>query len=266
MRDDGQRGVFWKSPESWQAPQGIVNDSRAVDPFAEMTRQLTGPDDDAPVRAEAQVGAPGADTPCLDRPPTRLQGDSARCPLSLGLSARSAPFADRRGYAIYVLAQPASQGMYRACAEITKDGRRVERSGLVGPRFEHPEAAEQYALEWAQKWIARQALALADVAQGDAVVETESRGAPVSRSMPAPRPAAASTTPPASHPASSPVFAAGTAARKPAVASPSSAPAPVSQHVNVSADRARLRRYPVDNAADTSTDRCPTLPELISQH
>lgn len=45
---------------------------------------------------------------------------------------------------------------YRAWTEIVKDGSRVERSGLIGPRFTHTEAAEQYALDWARQWIDRE--------------------------------------------------------------------------------------------------------------
>ena len=48
--------------------------------------------------------------------------------------------------------------MYRGRAEIMKDGRRVERSGLVGPRFADAHAAGQYALEWARQWIDRECL------------------------------------------------------------------------------------------------------------
>jgi hypothetical protein len=52
---------------------------------------------------------------------------------------------------------------YRASVEIIKDGRRVERSGLIGPRFADLESAETHALEWARGWIDRQASAVAAV-------------------------------------------------------------------------------------------------------
>ena len=64
---------------------------------------------------------------------------------------------------IYVAAEQVPNAMYRAWAEIMKDGKRVERSGLVGPRFEGADAAEQYALEWARQWIDRECLTQAAV-------------------------------------------------------------------------------------------------------
>ncbi|MDE1184329.1 transposase [Paraburkholderia sp.] len=78
-----------------------------------------------------------------------------RRPLSMSLSPRGTPIADRRGYAIYIAAEAVPNTMYRAWAEIVKDGKRVERSGLVGPRFADADAATQFALEWARQWIDR---------------------------------------------------------------------------------------------------------------
>ena len=60
-----------------------------------------------------------------------------------------------RGYTICGIAQPVQNLMYRAWAEITQDDRRVERSGLIGPRFTDAEEAEQFALDWARQWIDR---------------------------------------------------------------------------------------------------------------
>ncbi|MFM0396141.1 hypothetical protein [Paraburkholderia phytofirmans] len=34
-----------------------------------------------------------------------------------------------------------------------RDDRRVARSGLIGPSFKNRETAQQYALEWARRWI-----------------------------------------------------------------------------------------------------------------
>jgi hypothetical protein len=67
--------------------------------------------------------------------------DDRRSPLSMSLAPRGTEIADRRGYVIYVAAEQVPNAMYRAWAEITKDGKRVERSGLVGPRFAQAEAA-----------------------------------------------------------------------------------------------------------------------------
>ncbi len=79
-----------------------------------------------------------------------------RSPLSMSLAPRGTQVAERHGYLIYIAAEQVPNAMYRAWAEIMKDGKRVERSGLVGPRFADAAAAEQYALEWAQQWIDRE--------------------------------------------------------------------------------------------------------------
>jgi hypothetical protein len=82
--------------------------------------------------------------------------DDQRSPLSMSLAPRGAQIADPHGYMIYVVAEQVPNAMYRAWAEIMKDGQRVERSGLVGPRFADADAAQQYALEWARQWIDRE--------------------------------------------------------------------------------------------------------------
>jgi hypothetical protein len=66
--------------------------------------------------------------------------------------------------------------MFRGWAEIVKDGSRVERSGLIGPRFASAEEARTYALEWAGRWIAAQATR-ADVALVAREVLAEERAA-----------------------------------------------------------------------------------------
>jgi transposase len=78
-----------------------------------------------------------------------------------------AQFDDERGYVIYVVAERVGSSMYRAWAEIMRDGRRIERSGLIGPRFEDDEAARRFALEWATDWIDRECGELAAHAYGD---------------------------------------------------------------------------------------------------
>jgi hypothetical protein len=255
-RDDGLRGVFWKSPESWQAPQGVSNDWRPVDPFAEITRQLTGPGDE-PVRVDAREA-----TRVVSHAHEPQQREVARSPLSMGLSANGTELTDRRGYVIYVMAQSVPNEMYRAWAEIMKDGKRVERSGLVGPRFDTPEAAERFAFDWAQQWIDRHCRTLAATAQAEAT-RAEALLKPVSRPMPAPRPPAPAVSAPAA------VSAAVTAAVS---ASPTAVPEPVAvhpanvhvaAHVTVNARRLPLRRYPGESAESTA-DRYPTASELLS--
>jgi hypothetical protein len=81
-----------------------------------------------------------------------------------------AQFDDERGYVIYVVAELVATSMYRAWAEIMRDGRRIERSGLIGPRFEDDEAARRFALEWATEWIDRECGAMAAYGDGGAAV------------------------------------------------------------------------------------------------
>ncbi|CAB3779762.1 hypothetical protein LMG28614_00919 [Paraburkholderia ultramafica] len=184
MRDESLRGVSWKSPESWQAAgvSGTLSNWRSADPIADITRQLSGlaPAAPAPVtRAQAASAASLRPAPRAAVPAglgeARAVGaamehlDSAiasarrahapgeqRSPLSMSLAPRGTQIADPHGYLIYVVAEQVPNAMYRAWAEIMKDGKRVERSGLVGPRFADAAAAEQYALEWARQWIDRE--------------------------------------------------------------------------------------------------------------
>jgi hypothetical protein len=89
---------------------------------------------------------------------------------------------DRHGYVIYAMAQPVPNAMYRGWTEIVKDGNRVERSGLVGPRFADQQGAKQYALDWACQWIDRQARTLA-AAPGAPASVASANALPVSRPM-----------------------------------------------------------------------------------
>jgi hypothetical protein len=188
MRDEGLRGVSWKSPESWQARRvsGTAGQWRSADAIADITRQLSGAADAAPPsRAPAIPTASGswtatmrADVPAANRSSEALAvgaamerldesiasarhpqaPDDHRPPLSMSLAPRGTQIAGPHGYLIYVVAEQVPNGMYRGRAEIMKDGRRVERSGLVGPRFADAHAAGQYALEWARQWIDRECL------------------------------------------------------------------------------------------------------------
>ncbi len=173
-RDDMVRGVFWKSPESWQTSagtSGVTNGWRPLGPMADITRQLAGSMDTAEaVVAREVVPAhvdPRADTTHTDQdqhahhadsvetrepqPASEAQHelhdddandahDGPHSPLWMNLATPGgAQFADERGYVIYVMAEQVCSTMYRAWAEIMKDGRRVERSGLIGPRFDDAE-------------------------------------------------------------------------------------------------------------------------------
>jgi transposase len=185
MRDESLRGVSWKSPESWQAPgvSSTLSNWRSADPIADITRQLSGLANAAPApvtRAQAASAAAGmrpamrAAVPAglgearavgaaMERLDSAIASarraqapDDQRSPLSMSLAPRGAQIADPHGYMIYVVAEQVPNAMYRAWAEIMKNGKRVERSGLVGPRFADAAAAEQYALEWARQWIDRE--------------------------------------------------------------------------------------------------------------
>ncbi|MEA3121575.1 MAG: hypothetical protein QOH33_1130 [Paraburkholderia sp.] len=68
------------------------------------------------------------------------------------------------GFTICAMAQRVTSQMsvsYRALAEVIKDGRRIERSGLIGPRFGDLESAQRHALQWARDWIDGEASAVA---------------------------------------------------------------------------------------------------------
>jgi transposase len=140
------RGVFWKNPESWQMPVARANVCQPHDPFAEITRQLSVPDGFSPIGLGAFID---------ERADASERGDRQRGVLLINRAARAPHVEDRRDHTIYASAQPVGKLMYRAWAEIVKDGKRVERSGLIGPRFTDMDEAEQYALEWAREWIDR---------------------------------------------------------------------------------------------------------------
>lgn len=264
-RDESLRGVSWKSPESWQAP-GVASSLshwRSADPIADITRQLSGLTNVPPV-ARAPSAPPGSSS-LAARPASRadLQGmeearavgaamhglDSAitsarrahqladqRSSLTMSLAPRGTQIDDSRGYVIYVAAEQVPNAMYRAWAEIMKDGKRVERSGLVGPRFAQANAAEQYALEWARQWIDRECRtqAAAEAAPTVNAAATAARPLPAMRHVP----------------------------------EPVTANHGGSLHGPLNAFRGPMRRYPSEPAAPAAegnaSDRFPSYPELIS--
>jgi transposase len=267
-RDDMLRGVFWRSPEAWQTPDASGSASRhrehdthewlAVDPFARITRQLAGPDagspGDAGPAARMDVGA-------LCRPERRPGPAPTSHQASRGMRV-----ANRQGYVVCVMAQSVQNAMFRAWAEILKDGDRVERSGLIGPRFDNAEAAQQFAFDWANQWIDRACLTIAAAGHATSagtdltavsvpVDEPDLMDAPVSRPMPAPRPM------------SEPAGAASSVSVNPAGVHMN---AHVNEHLRnaqVTASARRLpRRYPAEGVADSTcaTDRFPAYPGLTS--
>ncbi|MFM0062516.1 transposase [Paraburkholderia aspalathi] len=275
VRDEGLRGVSWKSPESWQAPgvSSSLSNWRSADPFADITRQLSGmttgmtnappvsrtpsasstsaspaarPAMRAGLQSMEEARAVGAAMHSLDsaitsaRRTQRLE-DQQRSSLSMSLAPRGTQVADRRGYVIYVAAEQVPNAMYRAWAEIMKDGKRVERSGLVGPRFAEADAAEEYALEWARQWIDRECRTQA-AAEAAPAVNATAAAAAAARPLPAmrhvPEPVAVNHGGPL--------------------------------HGPLNAFRGPLRRYPSEPAApatateSSASDRFPSYPELIS--
>ncbi|MDR5817186.1 MULTISPECIES: transposase [unclassified Caballeronia] len=145
---DRLRGVFWQNPESWQS-RDVLPPGRG----AAVPRRLPEARDVAQASASPVI-VPRVRAPRPARPYETPAPFEPAC----------APVGDPRGYSIYPIARDVSGGMYRGWAEIVKDGRRVERSGLIGPRFKSMEEARSYALEWARRWIAAQATR-ADVAR-----------------------------------------------------------------------------------------------------
>ncbi|MGF7135691.1 transposase [Paraburkholderia sp. EB58] len=276
VREDSLRGVSWKSPESWQTPAGVTNGLRSLDPLADMTRQLSGALPHEAPRAEPPVSRTvelGGVTPHRDHP---------RSPLPMSVAARGVQVVDRRGYVIYVAAERVPNAMYRAWAEIEQDGRRVERSGLVGPRFADPDEAQEYALEWARQWIDGQCRMLS-VAQNAPAPVGYARPLPGLRTMPN-TPTVGSAGVHADGPGSAPMSGqaggqmsgqAGGQANaqtgghmaKPLngpMSGPMSGPLTGPLHGPASALRAPLRRYPGEATTDNTAERFPTASELIS--
>ena len=140
--NDGLRSVLWKSPESWQAPPHKADGRHLIDPFDEITRQLSGRTAGTPLRTQSSAVMAASSPRQLDR--------------WCGSPWTAAQVASHDGYVIRASADPVSNELFRARAEIMRHGKRVERSGLIGPRFKDFEAAQKYALDWARKWIDQQ--------------------------------------------------------------------------------------------------------------
>ncbi|WP_323119939.1 transposase [Burkholderia alba] len=164
---DRLRGVFWQNPESWQLPSAHEHGWCGDAGFGARVHRVddTVRDDTYARHGFAVPGAPAPDE-------RHAKAHAA----SVSFATISPQTETYRGYTLCGIAQPVQNLMYRAWAEITQDDRRVERSGLIGPRFTDAEAAEQYALEWARQWIDRhgasdQAVAGPVRPQADAVAD-----------------------------------------------------------------------------------------------
>ncbi len=171
------RGVFWTNPESWQSTD------ESSEAGADADRQPSGANN-ACMHTVPSASSRRAPTPGVQ---LRVNGDHSHdIPLvdSMAVTKRSEAYRD---YIVHASAQPVAKQLqlsYRAFAEIVKEGQRIERSGLIGPRFTDSESAECYALDWARDWIDRHETASAQrrpqatdalpgTAQGQPAVEVE---------------------------------------------------------------------------------------------
>jgi transposase len=138
---DRLRGVFWQNPESWGGSNAVG--AGGTDLPLSATRAAMNPH---AAHAHGHSHSYG-------RSPLHGQ---VRETTPMAFEPACAPVHDGHGYAIYAISRPLAGGMFRGCVEIVKDGRRVERSGLIGPRYGQADEAAMYALEWSRRWIASQ--------------------------------------------------------------------------------------------------------------
>lgn len=154
---DRLRGVFWQNPDSWHTPG-----ADPLDVFSAMPRRLAEARDVAQSNAPApfpasHVPVGGAAPVASFRDMQSFAGRTAReAEKPMPFEPDCAPVEDSRGFSIYAIARPVSGGTFRGWAEIIKGGKRVERSGLIGPRYANADEAQAYALEWSHRWIAAQ--------------------------------------------------------------------------------------------------------------
>ncbi|POS05760.1 transposase [Burkholderia gladioli] len=201
--NDRLRGVFWQNPESWRLPVAETDEWQDEEDEAGMRQTVREAPAAAVVQAELQAGAAravllarearadAASAPVAGETTEHGdQGDHGEHPRPVSVrfatvAPQSEPY---HGYTLYGTAQPVQNMMYRAWAEIAQDGRRVERSGLIGPRFSDPEAAERYAIAWGRDWVDHQlALEVQPDAAADAPREVHAEPVAAVASVPAPR-------------------------------------------------------------------------------
>lgn len=180
---DRLRGVFWQNPESWNGLNALET-SRSDSTSSGGPRRIADARDVA--RANAPTPFSAAHLAMRSREMTRLParaGASEAAPMAF--EPACVPVHEPHGYTIYAIARPVAGGMHRGWAEIVKAGKRVERSGLIGPRHSNPDDAATYALEWSRRWIASQSTRKThpgvEVSKAQAIVgQLESQGDTVS--------------------------------------------------------------------------------------
>jgi transposase len=157
-RDAGFRRVFWRDQTSWQTSRETWQSSETADTFRDIARQLPNPDNSAhavPERVESRA------------PVTPLHSIHRTASPWMGLASKGQTESDPRGYVIYIAADRLANTRFRGWAEIVRDERRIARSGLIGPSFKNCETAQQYALEWARRWIDEESSEDSDAAELD---------------------------------------------------------------------------------------------------
>lgn len=194
--DDGQPAVYWKSPEAWQAPTAVASlaEMPLAGPIESMMRQLAGGEAPAPAiakpaaaasaaaSAHASRVADAAHASRLSKPASRAMPREERMvPPNSELSPGGATqVTEWRGFVLNLTVQPVRNRMFRAAVEIVnEEGKRMERSGLIGPPFQDRDDARDYAFNWAREWIDRECQAApaanASPALAHAVQQTVSR-------------------------------------------------------------------------------------------
>jgi transposase len=173
FRNDGTPQVLWKSAEAWQSAPGTMERVRETTPFTEIARRLSGGENNPHIALEGE--------PIAQEDQALQAGRNGFSPW-MGLLSRGKQVSDARGYVIYAAADTLADGSFRGWADIVKDGRRVVRSGLIGPPFVKAEAGQQYALGWARKWIDQHCPV-------PTITETL-KASPVLKALPLPQPAA----------------------------------------------------------------------------
>ncbi|WP_169708721.1 transposase [Trinickia terrae] len=214
---DRLRGAFWKNPESWHTASVHANVCVPGGSIEAMTRQLSGSETKEAAReadtlqglharAEAwtvaQHAAPASPAAASPAAGGSTASAAARRDLPGGTSWQNFASPDAqvdhyKGYTIYASAQPVAKLMYRAWTEIVKDGKRIERSGLIGPRFVDSAEAQHYALDWGRDWVEGQSRseAVDRVEPAAAADESAAHAAAAFPALPAP---GSATTQPAS--------------------------------------------------------------------
>jgi transposase len=122
--------VRWLRPEEWQTRDASLQESELqhASSRAPVTHEMARMHEDRRRRA---AGVRPSASPC-----------------------KVIPLVD--GYEIHAIAREVAHGMFRGWAEVFRNGRRVERSGLIGPRCVRPDQAHEHARAWAEAWLESQ--------------------------------------------------------------------------------------------------------------